>query len=91
LIPDDQARYSLQAASFPNQAAAGEYVEKLIRAGVPAYTVHADIPGRGRWFRVRVGKFVTSDEAARYAAEARQRARAASVDLNLIVCDYQKP
>jgi cell division septation protein DedD len=62
----------------------------LVRAGVPAYIMSIDIPRRGKWFRVRVGRFPTADEAGKYAPQARQRARAAGISLELIVCDFEK-
>jgi hypothetical protein len=86
-----RGRYSLQAAAFPNEPGASEFSERLKRAGVPAYVVAADIAGRGRWFRVRVGRFETAKDADRFAAEARQRAIAAGLSLRLIVSSYDKP
>jgi cell division protein FtsN len=86
-----RGRYSLQAAAFPNEAGASEFAERLKRTGVPAYVVAADIAGRGRWFRVRVGRFETAQDADRFAAEARQRANAAGLSLRLIVSSYDKP
>lgn len=85
-----EGAYSLQAASFPNEAAAIEFSQKLASAGIDAYIVPADIAGRGRWFRVRAGRFLTTDEAQKYAALSRQRARAAGMNIQLIVCDYGK-
>lgn len=88
---DIEGRYSLQAAAFPNEAGANEFCERLKRAGVPAYVVSAEIAGRGRWFRVRVGKFETAQDADRFASESRRRARAAGLNLQLIVSSYDKP
>ncbi len=84
-------RYALQAAAFPNQDGAYELAENLKRAGVPSYVVSADIPRRGRWFRVRVGRFDSAADAQRYAGEAVMRAGAAGLALQLIVCQYQPP
>jgi len=84
------AKYSLQAASFPKEVQAREFSDKLVRAGVPAYIMSIDIPRRGKWFRVRVGRFPSADEAGKYALQARQRARAAGINLELMVCDYEK-
>jgi cell division septation protein DedD len=83
--------FSLQAASFPNQAGAEEFAEKLKRAGVPSYTVSADLGRRGRWFRVRVGRFNSAEDAQKFAAEAQLRARAAGMSLQLIACQYDQP
>ena len=86
-----EGRYSLQAAAFPNESGANEFCERLKRAGVPAYVVSADIAGRGTWFRVRVGRFETTQHADRFASEARLRARASGLNLQLIVSTYDKP
>lgn len=88
---NSEARYSLQAAAFPNEAGANEFCERLKRAGVPAYIVAADIAGRGRWFRIRVGRFESTQDADRFASESRRRARAAGLSLQLIVSSYDKP
>jgi hypothetical protein len=86
-----QGRFSLQAAAFPTQVGADEFAEKLKRAGVPSYVVPADLARRGRWFRVRVGRFNAGEEAQRFAGEAQQRARAAGLAVQLIVCQYDQP
>jgi cell division septation protein DedD len=83
--------FSLQAASFPNEKGARDYSERLIRAGVPAYVVAADIPKRGRWYRVRAGKFATQEETRKYASEWQQRMRAAGIKVELVSCDYTQP
>jgi cell division septation protein DedD len=86
-----QGQFSLQAASFPTQEGADEFAERLRRAGVPSYVVPAEVFRRGRWFRVRVGRFNSAEDAQRFAAEAQQRARAAGVAVPLIVCQYGQP
>jgi cell division septation protein DedD len=83
-----QGRFSLQAASFPSEQAASEFSEKLIRSGVPAYIASADIAGKGRWFRVRVGRFANAADAEKFAAQAKQRAKATGLNLQLVICDY---
>lgn len=88
---NSQGRFSLQAAAFPTQASANEFAQKLRHAGVPSYVVSTDLAKRGRWFRVRVGRFNAADEAQRFAAEAQLRARAAGMSLQLIGCQYEKP
>lgn len=86
--PNGQGKISLQAASFPSEQAANEFSEKLIRSGVPAYIASANIAGKGKWYRVRVGRFVSPAEAEKYAAQAKQRAKASGLNLQLVVCDY---
>jgi septal ring-binding cell division protein DamX len=86
-----QGQFSLQAASFPTQEGADEFAERLRRAGVPSYVVPAELLRRGRWFRVRVGRFNSAEDAQRFAGEAQQRARAAGIAVQLIVCQYGQP
>jgi cell division protein FtsN len=86
-----QGRFSLQAAAFPTQGGAEEFAEKLKRAGLPSYVVSTDLARRGRWFRVRVGRFNSAEDAQRFAGEAQQRARAGGHAVQLIVCQYDQP
>jgi cell division septation protein DedD len=90
-IGNTKGRFALQAAAFPTQAGADEFAEKLKAAGVPSYVVSADLARRGRWFRVRVGRFNTAEDAQRFAAEAQLRAKAAGMSLQLIVSQYEQP
>lgn len=85
-------RHSLQAMASQNADEANQFAERLVRAGVPAYVISADLGSRGIWHRVRVGRFNTADEAQRFAVEARARAKAAGVTLKqLNLCEYEKP
>lgn len=86
-----QGKFSLQAAAFPTEGGANEFAEKLKGAGVPSYVVSADVARRGRWFRVRVGRFNSADEAQRFAGEVQLRARTTGLALQLIVCQYEQP
>ncbi|HEX5732292.1 MAG TPA: SPOR domain-containing protein, partial [Blastocatellia bacterium] len=82
---------TLQSAAFPDEAGASEFSTRLIRAGIPAYIVPADLPRKGRWFRVRVGRFSNADDAKKYAVQSRMRAKAAGLDVDFIVVEYGKP
>ena len=82
---------TLQAASFPNEAAATAFSERLVKAGVPSYVIGADVPHKGRWYRVRAGKFDKAEDARGYIAAWQKRAAAAGVSIQLIVLDYEKP
>jgi cell division septation protein DedD len=86
-----QGRFSLQAAAFPTQGGAEEFAERLKRSGVPSYVVTTDLARRGRWFRVRVGRFNSAEDAQRFAGEAQQRAKAGGLAVQLIVCQYDQP
>ncbi len=70
--------FGLQVAAFREPAKAQDDVEALRRLGLPAFSVPADIPGKGRWVRVFAGPFPTAPaaEAARARLPADRRVAA---------------
>jgi cell division septation protein DedD len=66
--------YQLQVSSFRTQPEANQFAEQLRARGHKAYAVEAHVPGRGTWYRVRVGPFPTQAAAATYRTsfEARE-------------------
>lgn len=61
--------FTVQVASYNNSAQADERAGRLRSSGVEARVVRAEIPRRGTWYRVQVGRFASSEEAARFASE----------------------
>jgi cell division septation protein DedD len=59
----DKASYAVQVYSFKDKARADAALEKLKAKGHKAYVMSSDLGARGVWYRVRVGSFVTEDEA----------------------------
>lgn len=62
----DHGRYSVQIGSYPQIGEATRVVDKWKNKGYSAYMMTADIPERGRWYRVRLGSFASHEDAARY-------------------------
>ena len=60
------AKYALQVGSYPQISEANTKIKKWKQKGYPAYLMIADIPDRGRWYRVRLGGFASRDEARKY-------------------------
>lgn len=58
-----RGRYTIQVGSYPNVDEAHAITDQWKAKGYPAYLVSADIPNKGRWYRVRLGGF-NSKEAA---------------------------
>lgn len=54
---------TIQAASFKTPEDADSVVKKLKAKGFSAYKAIAVLPGKGLWFRVRIGKFSSRKEA----------------------------
>jgi cell division septation protein DedD len=62
-------------ASRPDRAISLSHAENLRKEGLEAFTVPAQVPGKGRWYRVLIGGF----ESASSAAEAERALRAKSL------------
>ena len=61
-----QGQYAVQLASFPDLRIAREMKESLRSKTYPAYIETVELPGKGTWYRVKVGGFTTEDEAKKY-------------------------
>jgi septal ring-binding cell division protein DamX len=59
----EEGSYTLQLSSFQEKREAELFMQKLREAGMQPYMTPTTIPGRGVWFRVRLGHFKTWDEA----------------------------
>ncbi len=57
--------YTIQAASVKDPKDADQLVEKLKKSGYPAYRAIGKVPGKGIWFRVRIGEYNSKIEARR--------------------------
>ena len=63
-------RYTIQVGSAPHRADAERLAKRL--AARKARVVAADVPGKGRWYRVQVGSYATP-EAARLQLTSLER------------------
>lgn len=68
---EGEGGFTLQVGSFNAQAEADGRVAKLVSLGVRAYVVRVEIPKRGTWYRLYVGRFGSREEAGRYGAQLR--------------------
>ncbi len=66
--PGHDGGYQLQVSSFRAQSEANDFADQLRARGHKAYVLEAHVPGRGTWFRVRVGPFATQRAAMAYRA-----------------------
>lgn len=65
----ENGKYALQVGSYPQLAEATKIVDRWKGKGYPAYMMIADIPDRGRWYRVRIGGFSSREDASSYLKE----------------------
>jgi DedD protein len=68
-------KYTLQLSSFQDRAEADVFYSEMVEAGYQPYLVEAEVPGKGTWFRIRLGRYDSYSAAieAKKAFEARQK------------------
>ena len=76
-VADGGGNFTAQVGSHSNQSKANEHVSRLRAAGFDARSVAAELPGRGTWYRVQVGRFADRGEAAKAVAALHAKGAAA--------------
>lgn len=67
-----EALWSVQVNAFPDERSAQTWVDRLKNKGYKAYMVEANLGGR-TWYRVRVGRYGTREEAEKIEAQLKSR------------------
>ena len=67
----NKGNLTFQVGSFNDQAQASDRAKNLKAANIDARVVAANIPGKGTWYRVQIGRFPSRDQAASYANQLR--------------------
>lgn len=70
-----EGAFMLQVVSYDERDGAERFAHALRARGHRAYVAHAELPERGRTFRVRVGPFTTRREALEYQTRFEQSER----------------
>lgn len=60
-------KFTIQVSAFQNRSQADHLVSNLKNKGYEAYIAQAVIPGKGIWYRVRIGSFGSRDDAQKTA------------------------
>jgi len=61
-----EGEFTLQVISYDRPEPSRAFAEGLRAKGHPAFVVTAEVPSRGRYYRVRVGPFKSRAEAETY-------------------------
>lgn len=64
--------FTVQVAALKEAGLADRMVADLYKKGFPAYRVAADVPGKGTWYRVRIGSFKNRTAAERMLAQLKR-------------------
>ena len=65
---ESQKEFAVQVASTKDLKDADRLISRLKTKGYPAYKVLGKVPGKGIWFRIRVGPYKGKDEAEKALA-----------------------
>lgn len=68
--------FTLQLGASPNRDDAERQASRLREKGYAPYIVTAEVPGKGTWYRVRMGSFPTKDAATRYLQDFKRETQA---------------
>lgn len=69
--PDGKA-YTIQVAAFKDSGDADSLVAELKQVGFSAYRAIGKVPGKGIWYRVRVGDYTNKAEAGHIIAKLKE-------------------
>jgi DedD protein len=64
--------FTLQLSASQDKTEADRFAARLRDQGYAPYILEATVPGRGTWYRVRMGSFPTKDAATRYLQDFRR-------------------
>ncbi len=87
LLAAQGTQYTVQIEATPDQLVAEERVEQLKAQGLEAYWIKSNVPDKGVFFRVRIGRFATKADARQYAERLRQQGRIT----DYFVTEYEAP
>jgi cell division septation protein DedD len=69
------AHFTLQLSAFPEKGDAEEFMKKIQTAGYKPFLVASEIPGKGIFYRVRVGDYASRQAAVDAKAEFERKQR----------------
>jgi capsular exopolysaccharide synthesis family protein len=73
--PGSAHAFAIQVASRPDRATSLAHAENLRKEGLEAFTVPAQVPGKGKWYRVLIGGYESASSAADAERELRAKGR----------------
>jgi cell division septation protein DedD len=65
--------FSVQVAASQNMTEANQWVQTWRDRGYSAFLMVADLPDKGRWYRVRLGTFPSRDTAENFASQLKEK------------------
>src|SRR3989440_5111230 len=77
--PGDPGNFTVQLGASQDSADAAQLAGRAGAAGLKAYVAEARLPGKGVWYRVRIGAFADKDSAERFRRDVERELRTSAV------------
>jgi cell division septation protein DedD len=77
--PADPGKYTVQLGALPDRGDAAHLASRAAAAGLQVYVAEARLPGKGIWYRVRVGAFADKESAERFRRDVERELRTSAV------------
>jgi cell division septation protein DedD len=77
--PADTGSFTVQLGASQDGADAAQLAARAAAAGLKAYVAEAHLPGKGVWYRVRVGAFADKESAERFRRDVERELRTSAV------------
>jgi len=77
--PADPGRFTVQLGASQDRSDAAHLAARAVGAGLKAYVSEARLPGKGIWYRVRVGAFADKESAERFRRDVERELRTSAV------------
>lgn len=74
--------WTLQLSAYQDKGEAERFAAGLRDKGYAPYIIEANVPGKGVWFRVRMGRFGSKDAATTYLADFKRETSIAGIVTN---------
>jgi DedD protein len=72
-------QWTIQVSAYQERGEADRFAAGLRDKGYAPYVVEAEVPGRGTWYRVRMGRFASRDAAGRYLADFKRETQLGAI------------
>jgi len=77
--PPDPGKFTVQLGASQDRGDAAHLAARAAGAGLKAYVAEARVPGKGIWYRVRVGAFADKESAERFRRDVERELRTSAV------------
>lgn len=78
-LREPKGKFTIQVGSYQSSQEATQTMNQWKKKGYQAFLATGNVPGKGVWYRVRIGGFATRDEASKYLEKLKQKEKASAI------------